>query len=266
MIRASHISVQLPSKTKILDDVSFDIKPGVLTVILGKNGAGKSTALKALCGDIPHATGHTFIDEKDQSLVPIDVLAQKRAVVSQKTTLDFGFTVREVVAIGRAPFTGIFHSKKDEEIIADCLIKVDALHLIDRDYPTLSGGEQQRVQFARALAQLWNSIEAKTPSYLLLDEPLASLDVAHQHEMMLILQQICAHNVGVLIVLHDLNLAAQYSDHVLILKHGRIVAEGSPVQVFTDEIISQAFDHPVNVIPHPRIDCPLIIAANRHIS
>ena len=263
MIQAKNISVELLSGKKILDDVSFKIRPGVLTAFLGKNGAGKSTALKAVCGDIPNATGQTFIDGRDQKKEPIAELAKKRAIVSQKINLDFAFTVREVVAIGRAPFSGIFHSKRDEEIIKDCLIKVDAIHLINQDYPTLSGGEQQRVQFARALAQLWDSIETDTPSYLILDEPLASLDVAHQHEMMLLLQQICKHNVGVLIVLHDLNLAAQYADQVLILKHGKAVAEGSPSDVFKDEIISNAFDHPVNVIPHPKIDCPLIIAASR---
>lgn len=263
MIRAENISVQLPSGKHILDEVSFEIKPGMLTAFLGKNGAGKSTALKAVCGDIPNSTGLTFFEDKDQNSIPLPELAQKRAIVSQKVSLDFSFTVREVVAIGRSPFTGIFHSKRDEEIIRDCLLKVDALHLIDRSYPTLSGGEQQRVQFARALAQLWDSIEKETPSYLILDEPLASLDVAHQHEMMMLLQQLCLHQVGVLIVLHDLNLAAQYADHVLILKHGKTVAEGSPKEIFTDEIISNAFDHPVNVIPHPKIDCPLIIAASR---
>jgi iron complex transport system ATP-binding protein len=261
MISASNISVKIPTGKLLVDDFSIGIKPNQLTAIIGKNGAGKSTALKAICGDIELENGLVSFDGKESLQIPINELAKQRAIVRQKSNIEFEFSVREVVALGRSPFSGLFTSAKDQVIIKQCLEKVDAYHLIDRIYTTLSGGEQQRVQFARALAQIWDLINQNKPSYLLLDEPLASLDVAHQHEMMHVLKQLCEHNVGVLIILHDLNLAAQYADVVHILKDGKTVAEGSPFDVFTEEIIFDAFDHPVSVVPHPKIHCPLIIAS-----
>ncbi len=261
MIQAKKISFLLPDDRKILDDVTFSIKPGRLTAIIGKNGAGKSTALKALCGDVPIGNGSILFEDKPLNEVDIKTLATKRAIVKQKAALDFSFTVQEVVSLGRAPFSGVFNTENDDKIVKACLEKVDAYHLIDQDYTTLSGGEQQRVQFARALSQIWDSVEEKKPCYLLLDEPLASLDVAHQHEIMLILKKLCIQNVGVLIVIHDLNIAAQYSDRVLIMKDGQVTHFGTPGEVFTEEIISKSFDYPVNVIPHPGMQCPLIIAA-----
>ena len=262
MIRAKGITFKIAGGQKIIDNISFNVLPGKLTSIIGKNGAGKSTALKALCGDISLNDGQILFEDIVLSNVKIGTLASKRAVVYQKSNLEFSFSVLEVVALGRSPFSGIFNSKQDDVIVKQCLEKVDAYHLADHDYTTLSGGEQQRVQFARALAQIWDTVQENKPSYLLLDEPLASLDVAHQHELMLILKQLCLKNVGVLIVIHDLNLAAQYSDTVLIMKDGKIGYSGSPDKVFTESIISESFDYPVNIIPHPRMQCPLIIAAS----
>ena len=261
MMRASNISVRIPSGRKLVDDFSIHIKPNQLTAIIGKNGAGKSTALKAICSEIETESGIISLDGKKVNEISIKELAKVRSVVRQKSNIEFEFSVREIVALGRSPYSGLFTSAKDQVIIKQCLQKVDAYHLIDRIYTTLSGGEQQRVQFARALAQIWERIQQNKPSYLLLDEPLASLDVAHQHEMMHVLKQLCVHNVGVLIILHDLNLAAQYTDFVHILKDGISVAEGTPFEVFTEEIIFDAFDHPVSVVPHPKIHCPLIIAS-----
>lgn len=261
VISAERISVQIPSGKMLVDDVSVSIKPNVLTAIIGKNGAGKSTALKAICGDISLTSGSVRFNGKSKAEFSALEIAKKRAIVSQKSSLDFEFTVKEVVALGRNPFSGFFSSQKDDEIVEQCLEKVDALHLLDRNYTTLSGGEQQRIHFARALAQIWDLIEKGEPSYLLLDEPLSNLDVAHQHEMMHVLKQLCEKNVAVLIILHDLNLAAQYADHVHILKDGKTAAEGAPFDVFTEKIIFDAFDHPVSVVPHPKIHCPLIIAS-----
>jgi iron complex transport system ATP-binding protein len=260
MMLARHISVQVPPNKLLVDDVTIAIKPGVLTTVLGKNGAGKSSLLKAICGDLPTISGSVLLDDYPVEKSNIIELARKRAVVSQKITLEFSFTAREVVGMGRNPNSGYFGSLEDEEIIEECLAMVDASHLADRSITTLSGGEQQRVHFARAIAQIWDQIQAKAPSYLLLDEPLSSLDVAHQHEMMFVLKKLTTSNVAVFIILHDLNLAAQYSDLVHILKGGKLVASGTPFDVFTEDIIFDAFDHPVNVIPHPKNECPLIIA------
>ncbi len=261
MIVAKHIDVEVSGNKKLVEEFSVSIKPGVLTAVIGKNGAGKSTSLKAITGDISYQSGTISFEEKPIQKIPIQELACKRAVVHQKSTLQFSFSVQDVVGLGRSPYGGTFLSSKDHEIVQHCLQKVDATHLVERNYTTLSGGEQQRVQFARALAQIWDAIESQSPSYLLLDEPLASLDVAHQHEMMHILKQLCASNVGVFIIIHDLNLAAQYADYIIILKDGKIVAEGTAKEVFHEEIIGAAFDFPVSIIPHPKIDCPLIVAS-----
>lgn len=261
MIKAEHIDVVISGGKKLVEGFSVKIDPGVLTAVIGKNGAGKSTSLKAITGDISYQSGSISFEEKPIRETPIKELALKRAVVHQKSSLQFSFSVQDVVGLGRSPYGGTFLSPKDHEIVKHCLQKVDAIHLMDRNYTTLSGGEQQRVQFARAIAQIWDSIESNSPSYLLLDEPLASLDVAHQHEMMHVLKQLCASNVGVFIIIHDLNLAAQYADYIIILKDGKTVAEGTAKEVFNEEIIGDAFDFPVSIIPHPKIDCPLIVAS-----
>ncbi len=263
MIRAENISVITKSGKEILKDISLSITPGTLTSVIGKNGAGKSTVLKAICGETDYKKGSVFWNENKISGYKPGEIAKQRAVVSQKTSLNFSFTVKEVVQIGRSPFSGFFSSSSDEEIVDQCLKKVGLSGFSDRDYTTLSGGEQQRVHIARALAQIWDTIESEEESYLFLDEPLASLDVSHQHEIMNLLKQLCSKNVGVFIVIHDLNLAAQYSDQVLILKQGKKLAEGNPKEVFTEDIIFNAFDHPVNIIPHPKTDCPLIISEGK---
>lgn len=260
MISAKQITVETEKKKTIIENINIDISPAKITSVIGKNGAGKSTVLKAICGEVSYKKGSVFWDNTNINDLDIVELAKKRAVVSQKTSLNFSFKVSEVVQIGRTPYTGFFSTKKDEEIVARCIEKVGLSNLSDRSYTTLSGGEQQRVHLARALAQIWDSIEAEEESFLFLDEPLASLDIAHQHEIMHLLKQLTQKNVAVFIVIHDLNLAAQYSDNIVILKNGSKLIEGTPFEVLTKQVIFDAFDHPVNIIPHPKTECPLIIS------
>ncbi len=261
VIRAEHISVTVKSGKQLLNDVSLQVKMGEVVTILGKNGAGKSTLLKTITGDLIPTTGEVLYDDMPLGITDIRKLAKKRAVISQNIRLDFSFSVAEVVALGRSPHNTYFDTTQDVKIVDECLSKVDAYHLRKQDYTTLSGGEQQRVQFARALAQIWEQVESGEGCYLFLDEPLSNLDVSHQHEMMHIVRQLAEANVAVFFILHDLNLAAQYADRVYILREGEIFSEGVPAEVFTEEIISEAFDYPVNVIPHPKIECPLIVSA-----
>ena len=261
MIEVKNIDVSIASGKKLIQDISIHVDKGEVVSVLGKNGAGKSTLLKAICGDLNSSSGEVLYDEVLLNDLEITKLAKYRAVISQKVQLDFSFSVAEVVAIGRSPHNRYFDQTADVKIVDECLRRVDAYHLRHRDYTTLSGGEQQRVQFARALAQIWEVVESKEGCYLFLDEPLSNLDVAHQHEMMLITRRLAEFNVGVFIIIHDLNLAAQYSDRVYILKEGKMFAEGTPNEVFTEEVISESFDFPVNVIPHPKNECPLIISA-----
>lgn len=156
-----------------------------------------------------------------------------------------------------APHVAGAENEKDYEIARAALAKVEALDLEERIYPTLSGGERQRVHLARVLAQIREQIES--PRYLLRDEPTASLDLTHQHTTLKFARQFVGESAAVLIILHDLSLAARYADRVLILKDGKISAVGTPKEVFTPETIQKAFGVKVSVIKHPHFDYPLIV-------
>jgi iron complex transport system ATP-binding protein len=240
------------------------LKPGKFSVILGKNGAGKSTFLKTLTGDLNTSSGEVLVDGTLLGKTKPEELARKRAVMMQSLHLSFAFTALEVVLMGRAPHTRGFETSKDRDIAFECMKKASVDHLANRSFPTLSGGEKQRVQLARMLAQLWDRIESGRPSCLLLDEPLASLDLSHQHSIMHLVRGLSRKNVAVLMILHDLNLAAQYADEVKIMKDGRTHALGTPNDVFKPEIIKMAFDCPVHIMRHPQHHCPLVIAAGRN--
>jgi len=263
MIEAKNITVTI-NKKDLVSNVSMNLEPGKFSVILGKNGAGKSTFLKALTGDLTPSSGRVLIDGKNlNSFSPLHI-ARKRAVMMQNLHLAFSFTSLEVVLMGRVPHMNGFETARDRKIAFECLKQAGVEHLANRTFPTLSGGEKQRVQFARMLAQLWNNIENSQPCCLLLDEPLSSLDLAHQHSVMQLVRNLSRKNVAVLMILHDLNLAAQYADVVNVMKDGRTYALGSPNEVFKPEIIEMAFDFPVHIIQHPHHNCPLIIAASKN--
>ena len=260
MIEAQNISLAI-NGYQLLQEVSMHLRPGCFSVVLGKNGAGKSTFLKTLTGELSPDEGQVLVDGHPLQSVPLKKLARRRAVMTQELQLAFGFTALEVVLLGRMPHSSGFESARDYEIARECMQQAEASHLHERRFPTLSGGEKQRVQFARMLAQLWEHIEAETPCALLLDEPLASLDMAHQHGMMQLVRALSRKNVAVMMILHDLNLAAQYADEVHLMKDGRSFALGTPHEIFTPDIIHAAFDCPVHIMQHPQHNCPLVMAA-----
>lgn len=259
MIEAKQITVKLGEKT-IVDQVSMKLEPGKFSVILGKNGAGKSTFLKALSGDLETAEGEIIVENKPLNSIKPIYLARKRAVMMQSLNLAFGFTARQVVMMGRSPHSKGFETGRDHKIVENCMEQAGVVHMADRVFRTLSGGEQQRVQFARMLAQLWERVESRMPCALLLDEPLSSLDLSYQHIIMHLVKKLSRKGVAVMMILHDLNLAAQYADEVHIMKNGRTYALGVPNDVFKSDIIEMAFDCPVQVIRHPHHSCPLVIA------
>lgn len=261
MIRAVNVSVRIQGKT-LVDRMSLQVEPGVFSILLGKNGAGKSTFLKALIGDVQPSEGDIRIDGRHLREYPSAELAKRRAVMMQSLHLAFGFTAIEVVMMGRSPHAKGFETARDHAIVRDCMRQSGVAHLADRVYPTLSGGEKQRVQFARMLAQLWEPVQAGEPCVLLLDEPVSSLDLAHQHLIMKLARSLSRRNVAVMMILHDLNLAAQYADQVSVMKDGAMLASGTPDEVFRQGILEEAYDHPVYVIPHPHFGCPLIIAGH----
>ncbi len=256
MFSAINISVEIGA-TKILDDVSLEINSGEVVALLGANGAGKSTLLKAMCGDVKLSGGAVGLENRDLREWDYHELARKRAVLSQHTDLTFPFTAREVALLGRNPHIRSSESKRDLAIVEKALETVEAAHLADQSFPTLSGGERQRVQLARILAQIWESPSENATRYLLLDEPTASLDLLHQHLTLQIARKLSRENTGVLVVLHDLNLAAYYADKICLMERGKITHTGTPAETLTTVNIKEIFDFDVLIIEHE--NRPLIV-------
>lgn len=237
MIKAHNLSVRLQNN-RVLNDISCALMPGELVCVVGCNGAGKSTLLGALCGDIGADEGQVTVHNKPVAQMRHAELARLRAVMPQKVQLDFPFPASDVVAMGRMP---VPESRAQTlHAVRECMLLTETQHLAQRPYPTLSGGEQQRVQLARVLAQLWPFDQAQ-PRYLFLDETTASLDPLHQQKVFELALSLTHQRIGVLAVVHDMNLAAQFADRVLMLQDGRLVAEGSPVQTLTPDLIQRVF-------------------------
>jgi iron complex transport system ATP-binding protein len=255
MYHALNISFRA-GKKRLVQNVHLAITPGTFTAVVGPNGAGKSTLLKIMSGEQRPGEGEIRIDQTPIRKLPGRELAQVRAVLPQHSTLTFPFSAEEVVLLGCLP-----HRNRTEEnltIAGQVMRETDTLHLRDRLYMTLSGGEKQRVQLARVMAQLRGNTSGNR--YLLLDEPTSSLDIACQHRILSRVKNLCRQRTGVLAVLHDLNLAAQYADNVLLLRQGRTVAYGPVAEVFTPENIEVAFSYPVRIIPDPQTGQPIIHA------
>ncbi|CAI8809499.1 Hemin import ATP-binding protein HmuV [Pseudomonas sp. IT-P253] len=221
----------------------------------GPNGAGKSTLLGALCGELKADQGSVWLDERELSRWDGADRARRLAVLPQVSTLDFAFRVEEVVGMGRLPYQS--GQTRDDEIVAAALQAADAGHLSGRSYLALSGGERQRVHLARVLAQLWPGEAGQT---LLLDEPTSMLDPLHQHITLQAVREFADRGAAVLVILHDLNLAARYCDRLLLLEGGRSVALDTPEQVLRPEPLKAVFGLEVLVQRHPERGHPLIIA------
>ena len=229
------------SQKELLRNVSITSEPGKLTTIVGANGAGKSTALKLMSGDLLPTEGSISINKKDINTYSTEELARLRAVLPQQTNPAFQLKVWELVQLGRAPFNDLEVQKT--KYVHDALSTVDALHLANRDLFTLSGGEKQRVLLAKALAQVFiQTPDERKQKYLLLDEPTASLDLKQSHVVMEILRSAADSGIGVLLVIHDLAAVKKYGDTVFILKNGRLTRSGHPKEILTFETIAESFD------------------------
>jgi len=226
----------------LVDGVGFALRPGEVLGLVGPNGAGKSTLLRLVSGEIaPHA-GSIALAGAPLSAMPAWRQAEHRAVMTQASTLAFAFTVEEVVALGVDGVAPAMAGGAREAICGEALQAADVLHLAGRAYPTLSGGEQQRVRFARALAQLRATRRRETRQLLLLDEPVASLDLTHQFQLMRAVRRLADEGIGVVAVLHDLNLAIRFADRLLVLHQGRVAAAGAPAEVVTRDMLRAVFD------------------------
>ena len=245
---------------QILHGINLNVQSGEVMALIGPNGAGKSTLVRAVSGVIPMCGGKIRTNGDDLAAMPPMRRARYLAVVPQAVSLPPAFTAWETVLMGRTPYLNFLGqtSARDEEIVHLALQKVDALDLVERRVGELSGGEQQRVLLARALAQ-------STP-ILLLDEPTSNLDLHYQINFMELVRGLArndpltgAGGLAVLIALHDLNLAARYADRVALLVQGEIKAAGTPRQVLTPDLISAAYHLPVAVVPHPFADALLVL-------
>lgn len=240
MISVEHANVAI-GRTPIVTDVSFDAETGRVTTIIGPNGSGKTTLLRALSGDLPYRGSIRFHGREVRDLKAWQ-MAEMRGVLAQSTTLSFPFTVREVVRLGiTSGRTG--HPIDEADELADRALRlVDLDGFSSRFYQELSGGEQQRVQMARVLCQVFEPVIDGASRCLFLDEPVSNLDIRHQLAIMDIARDYAARGGTVIAVLHDLNLTSIYSDRVLAMHRGRCAGFGTAEAVLTDTLLRTVFE------------------------
>ena len=227
----------------IVRGVGLTARPGEILALVGPNGCGKSTLLSALSGTRRPDSGSVRIGDAEVASLDQRRLARLRSLVTQHHRVDTPFTVREVVEMGRYPWTRTSQAARSPELIDAAMAACELGELADRPFPQLSGGQQARVCLARALAQ-------DTP-VMLLDEPTAALDIAHSELVLTLLRRRAAAHGTVVLVVHDLSLAAAYADQVALMKDGELLAAGSPADVLTAELLGRTYGHPVSVVPHP---------------
>lgn len=239
MVKLFEASYSLPNKC-LLYPINFNVNHRELLVIMGANGAGKSTLIKLIARLLKPSSGRIEFSGKNLSDYTIKELAKKRAVLAQHYEISFELTAREIIMMGRYPFFISNPSSTDEAIVDAVLTKMEISHLANRTYQTLSGGEAQKVQMCRVLAQI-ESTNQHSP-LLLLDEPVSHLDIKFQYHLLAMAKSLTFVNTTVVAVLHDINLALKYADRILFLKDGRMEHLHKKSEVITEKIIKNIFD------------------------
>jgi iron complex transport system ATP-binding protein len=265
MIQLQQVYFKIGTKV-ILQDISAHLLSGQLTVLLGSNGAGKSTLLKLLAGDTKPSSGGLTINQQPLHHFSAKELAKCRAVLTQQYAISLPFSAKDVVMMGRYPYFTQSPSLEDEYIVQSCMQHMMVEGLSSRWFHTLSGGEQQRIQMARVLAQLYPLSDCDK-KILLLDEPTSSMDCLHQQLSLQKAKELALAGCTVVVVLHDLNLAAQFADQILLLKNGKLLASGNTSEVFQTELIQRAYDFQVDILHHPEYQYPIVLPSplyNRH--
>lgn len=238
MLKAESVSVTHHGQA-VLDNASVDIQPGYLHVLLGPNGAGKTSLLKVLCGLTSADIGCVTLDGKSIEDYSVSERSLKLAVLLQEQSLDFPFHVRDVVAMGIYPLDATLLQM--DSVVDAAMNALDIEHLAERHYTALSGGEKQRTHVARLLVQA-----TADTAYVLLDEPLKAIDLKHQIALMQQFRAMANEGKAVLLILHDLSLAAQFADTVTLMDKGRIIHTGTPEQVMQPDILSAVFQTPIS--------------------
>tara|TARA_B100001115_G_scaffold62197_1_gene46134 strand:+ start:39 stop:812 length:774 start_codon:yes stop_codon:yes gene_type:complete len=249
-IRADSINIELNNRT-ILKDVSLNINQGEIISVIGPNGAGKSTLLKSLAGDIKPSEGNIYYDQKNIMAIDIQERAFTRSVMSQLQQVAFDFSVKEIIEMGWVDRGESAYADEFENAVMEVVSKCGVIDLIDRNFNTLSGGEQRRIHFARTLLQLWRPSDSSDPKYLLLDEPTANLDLTYEVKLLNIVKDVSREGAGVMLVLHDLNLAAKFSDKIVLINDGSIVKIGDPKEVLEANILSSVYNIDIKVKDDP---------------
>ena len=248
-IEAVSIDVEIDGKL-LLANASLEIVPGEILALVGPNGAGKSTLLRTLAGDLKPTSGNVFYDSRNLNQLSVRERAIPRSVMSQTQPMIFDFTAREVLQMGWLHADHNYYNEYFESAVDDLACACEIEQLMEQKFNTLSGGEQKFIHFARSLLQLWAPDDLKDNRYLLLDEPVAGLDMGRELHMLNVIKE-RAKQMGVLIILHDLNLAARFADSVLLLEEGQILKAGPPQAVFTEHIISNVYKVPVMITQDP---------------
>lgn len=237
-IKAENINITL-EKNNILKDINIEVDNKEVVGIIGPNGSGKSTFLKCIYRVLKPNDGAILLDKVDIKNMTVKESSKRLAVLSQHNNYNFDFTVKDIVLMGRSPHKKFMErdNKEDYDIVNDALKKVEMLEFKDRSFQSLSGGEQQRVILARALAQ--------QPQCLILDEPTNHLDIKYQLQLMRIVKNL---NIEVIAAIHDLNIAAMYCDKIYVLKDGEIIKYGNPKEVLTQKLIKEVYEVDAEVI------------------
>ena len=256
MLRTENIHYGVGS-TKILQGISVDFEPGLFHVIVGPNGSGKSTFLKVFSGELKPQQGNISYNGENILHINRTQLAKQRAVMSQQPEIHFPLIVSEVVMMGRYPHFDFRPNREDEMICKNAMTLADVIEFTDRDYLTLSGGEKQRVHFARVLAQVGNSDD--TDKFLFLDEAVSHLDLKHQKQLLQISKKMCDKKFITVAILHDINLSLAFADRILFMKEGRIVYETQSYSEVTTAIIKDVFDVDSKIIDPGNGHRPVVV-------
>jgi iron complex transport system ATP-binding protein len=250
-LEASRVDIRIDG-TLIIDEVDCTVERGTFSALLGPNGAGKSTLLAVLAAVEKATAGSIRFGGAGLREMHRKERARTVSFVEQEATTELALTVREVVALGRTPYQSLWSDEgpDDAAIITRALEQADMAPFASRNFVNLSGGERQRVLLAKALAQ--------QPELLLLDEPTNHLDISAQLSVLSLLAGLAATGVTVLAALHDLNLAAAYCDHVVVLRHGRVFAAGPTQAVLTPELVREVYGVESSVLENPKTGRPVI--------